>query len=219
MLDKLHPELLRCIGDLPDDQPVAFLTRHSIREEPKNGFASYDIPLTQEGVQLAVELGEQLNRPIHKAFSSPSPRCVDTATAMLEGAGHDVDVEKTTLLVEPGSYVTEIEKVGGLFFKLGPLEFACKHLRGEVRGVLQPKEGTRQLLTYMKERMGPDGSISLFVTHDTILTAFVYTLLGITSLTKEHWPWMMEGVFLWFDSDGAVNWIWRGEQRSLNNFS
>lgn len=218
MLDKLHPELLSSIGVLPDDKPVAFLTRHSIREEPQNGFASYDIPLTEEGVELAEALGRQLTRPFHKVFSSPSPRCVDTATAILKGASHNLDVQETKLLVEPGSYVVEIEKVAGLFFKLGPLKFAQKHLRGEVRGVLQPKEGTQQLLTHLKGAMGPDGSISLHVTHDTILTAFVYSLLDHSYLTEEHWPWMMEGVFVWFDGD-AVNWIWRGKKYRLNNYS
>lgn len=218
MLDKLHPELLSSIGDLPDDKPVAFLTRHSIRGEPQNGFASYDIPLTEEGVELAQALGQKLTRPLHKVFSSPSPRCVDTATAILKGACHEMDVEKTKLLVEPGSYVVEIEKVAGLFFKLGPLKFAQKHLRGEVRGVLQPKEGTQKLLMHLKDAMGPDGSLSLHVTHDTILTAFVYSLLDRSSLTDDHWPWMMEGVFVWFDGD-AVNWIWRGKQYRLDNFS
>lgn len=205
---------------LPKDVPIAILTRHSIREEAENGFASYDVPLTQEGVQLAEALGRAIEHPIHRVFSSPVQRCIDTAQAMIDGADVQIDIEQTKLLVEPGSYVQEIEKVAGLFFKLGPLKFANKHLRGEVRGVLSPKEGTKRILDHIQSNSGAPGSISIHVTHDTILAAFVYSLLGVSEIDDSHWPWMMEATFIWF-ADESVHWIWRGDQYhfDLKNFN
>ena len=218
MLDALHPHLLTSFDQLPPDKPVAFLTRHSLREQPKNGFASYEVPLTPEGVALAEALGEQINRPIAGFYSSPVGRCMDTARAMARGLGmSQAPVEETRYLVEPGSYVQEIEKVGGLFFKLGPVGFASKHLKGEVRGVLSPRDGTLQILRHLRATLGRRNELTVHVTHDTILAAFVYCLLEHDELDEGHWPWMMEGVFVWFDR-GQVHWIWRGNQHCSETF-
>lgn len=217
MDEKLPPELLAGLSLLPENAPVAFLTRHSIREEPQNGFASYDVPLTAEGVDLAKWLGRALDRPIHAFRTSPVGRCIDTAKALAEGAGIVLDeVDASPQLVEPGSYVTHIEQVGGLFFKLGPIGFANKHLRNEVRGVKSPSQGTMEILEYLKADMGEPGSLSIHVTHDTILAAFVYSLLAYDVLDESHWPQMMEGAFVWFENN-TVNWVWRGQagQREL----
>lgn len=215
ILERLHPALLASLDSLPDHVPVALLTRHSIREE-SGGFATYDVPLTPEGVALAKAWGERLCRPITGLFSSPVGRCVATAEAIAEGAGISLMVQTSTTLVEPGSYVQDIAMVGGLFFKLGPLGFANKHLRNEVRGALSPQDGALQLLNYLRQHQGEPGSLAVHVTHDTILAAFIYFLRGESQLEKDHWPWMMEGAFLWFDDDG-IHWLWRGERGSIAN--
>jgi len=210
VLRHLHPELIPSLSLLPTDKPVTLLTRHSIREQPGNGFAGYDIPLTPEGVELAKQWGRNITRPIAGIYSSPVDRCVKTAEAMAQGAGVELPVHTDSTLVEPGSYVQDLPVAGPYFMKLGPLAFAKKHLRNEVRGVLSPGEGAQRLLEHLRLAQGPDGSISLHVTHDTILASFIYYLRRESELDEEHWPWMMEGAFLWFQ-DSSVNWIWRGE--------
>ncbi len=210
VLSHLHPMLIPSLGKLPTDKPVTLLTRHSIREQPANRFAGYDIPLTPEGVELARQWGRNITRPIANIFSSPVQRCIKTAEAMAEGAGATLEIQTHATLVEPGCYVQDLPVAGPYFMKLGPLAFAQKHLRNEVRGVLSPAEGARRLLTHIKAAKGEDGTLSLHVTHDTILASFIYFLRQESELDETHWPWMMEGAFIWFDDDG-VNWIWRGE--------
>lgn len=210
LLHNLHPELVSALDMLPEDKPVALVTRHSIREQPKNQFAGYEVPLTEEGVELARAWGQILPRPISSLFSSPVARCVDTASAMAQGCGADIPVATHSCLVEPGSYVTDLPVAGPYFFKLGALEFAQKHLRNEVRGVLSPEDGARNILRHLKQNLGKPGTLSVHVTHDTILAAFIYFLRAERDLDESHWPWMMEGVFLWFDTN-AVRWVWRGE--------
>ncbi len=213
MKDKLHPRMLDALAMLPEHLPVALLARHSIREQPQNGFAGYDVPLTEEGLALAAWLGRNLGsqRELHSFHSSPVPRCMDTARAMANGAQIDeVVIHSSSLLVEPGSYVLDIEKVAGLFFKLGPVAFASKHLKNEVRGLKPPGLGVSEILESLRASLGEAGSLSVHVTHDTILASFIYHLVGIDELEQDHWPWMMEGAFLWFQS-GKVHWIWRGE--------
>ena len=210
ILQHLHPQQIPSLELLPGDKAVALLTRHSIREEPKNRFAGFDVPLTELGVDLAHEWGRQIAMPISSFYSSPVERCVDTAQAMAKGAGLEMEVKTHSSLVEPGSYVQDLPIAGPYFFKLGPLAFAQKHLRNEVRGVLTPLEGARNILSHIKGSLGDSGTLSVHVTHDTILAAFIYFLRQESELEEAHWPWMMEGAFLWFDDD-AVHWVWRGE--------
>lgn len=213
-MDALHPTLLPALDLLPEDRPVVLFTRHSIREQPAGGFAGYDVPLTPEGLALAEAWGGRLGRPLHVALSSPVGRCVDTARAMLAGAGQPhLAVETHRQLVEPGCFVRDIREIGATFLKLGPVGFANLHFREPLPGIRTPQEGTGRLLDFMRGQLGAPGSLSLLVTHDTILAAFIYTLAGVDAIDEGDWPWMMEGAFLWFDDD-AVHWVWRGMQRS-----
>lgn len=213
-MDALHPDLLPALGELPDDRPVVLFTRHSIREQPRNGFAGYDVPLTPEGVALAEAWGARLGRPLHAALSSPVGRCVDTAKAMLAGAGCPaLPVATHRQLVEPGCYVRDIREIGTSFLQLGPVGFANRHFSEPLPGIRSPQEGTARLVAFMREQLGPPGSLSLLVTHDTILAACIYTLAGVGRIDEADWPWMMEGAFVWFDDD-AVYWRWRGATRA-----
>jgi broad specificity phosphatase PhoE len=214
ILDRLHPSLIPALGTLPVDTPVALLTRHSIREQGVNGFATYDVPLTAEGVALAQAWGSKLTRPVSRMYSSPVGRCVATAEAIAMGAGIDIVIKTHAALVEPGSYVQDLSLVGGLFFKLGPIGFANKHLRNELRGVLSPEQGARQLLRHLQAGLGEPGTLSVHVTHDTILAAFIYYLRGEQQLDDSHWPWMLEGAFVWFE-DEVAHWLWRGERGDI----
>lgn len=221
MLDDLHPDLLPALDSLPGDRPVVLFTRHSIREQPASGFAGYDVPLTPEGLRLAEAWGRRLGRPLHLALSSPVGRCVDTARAMLAGAGRaDLAVSLTSQLVEPGCFVEDIRAIGKTFISLGPVEFANLHFSETLPGILTAREGTARLVEFMRAQLGPPGSVSLLVTHDTILAACIYTLTGTSRIGKDDWPWMMEGAFLWF-SETHVHWLWRGRagERALDSLA
>lgn len=208
---RLHPALAPAMALLPKDRPVALLTRHSVRESAPNGIATYDLPLTPEGVALAESWGGQLSRPLHALHSSPVGRCIDTATALARGAGHTgLNVSTTANLVEPGCYVQSMGRVGPLFLKLGPLGFANRHLGGTLDGILSPEQGGAKLLRHLFEHQGPAGSFTVHVTHDTILAAFIYHLIGRDHLDEEDWPWMLEGAWVWFEDRDTVRWIWRG---------
>lgn len=215
ILEQLHPELIPSLAQVPRGVPATLVTRHSIREQPKNRFAGYDVPLTPEGVELAREWGRSLDRPIAALHSSPVGRCVETAEAMAQGAGVALPVTTHSSLVEPGSYVVDLPVAGPYFMKLGPLAFARKHLRNEVRGVLSPQEGALRLLQHFRDSLLQPGTLTVHVTHDTILASFIYFLRRESEIEEAHWPWMMEGAFLWFEDD-VVSWLWRGEVGSLH---
>lgn len=209
----LHPHQTKALDLLPLDRPLTLLTRHSIREPaPAHGVASYDLPLTLAGIHLAEEWGGQLPRPLHGLHSSPVGRCVDTATALARGAGRqELEVRTSFNLVEPGCYVHSVGEVGPIFLSIGPLAFANRHLGEPMPGILSPEQGGARLLRHLHEHLGPAGSLTVHVTHDTILAAFIYHLMGRRAIAEQDWPWMLEGAWLWFDDADTVRWIWRGE--------
>lgn len=208
---RLHPDLAPAMALLPDDRPLVLFTRHSVREPAPNGIAGYDLPLTEEGVRLAEAWGGQLRWPLHALHSSPVGRCVDTALALARGAGRaGLEVRHSFNLVEPGCYVHAVGHVGPLFLQLGPVAFANRHLQEPLTGILSPEQGAAKLLKHFRDELGPPGTLTVHVSHDTILAAFIYHLLGRDSLAEDDWPWMLEGAWLWFEDDDTVCWVWRG---------
>ena len=199
---RLHPRLLEALNLLPKDKPVHLLTRHSVRELAKNGFADYRLPLTPEGIEMAREWGTQLARPVEAFYSSPVGRCVNTAIAMAEGArkaGLIADIPEVTTdttLVEPGCYVEDLNQVGPTFLKMGAFKFLNHHLQEPFEGMLSPAEGRSKLAAYLKAREPASGHLNVHVTHDTILAVLVAELHGRRRISEEDWPWMMEGLWV-----------------------
>ena len=214
----LHPSLEPALLALPSNKPVVLFTRHSLRElAPNNGLPSYDLPLTPAGIVLAEQWGGRLNRPIKAFYSSPVGRCVDTAKAMSRGAGIELAIEQSTVLVEPGCFVQNIRKVGPLFLQMGPLAFANHHFKEAMDGILSPKAGAAKLIQhfYQSQQVHAQGDLIVHVSHDTILAAFIYHLLQQQHITEDDWPWMMEGAWLWFDNS-TLYWLWRGTQGQVD---
>ena len=234
-LKLLPPSMLSAIDLLPDVQtPVTLFTRHSIREEvPGQGLAGYDLQLTNQGRDLAQEWGaylaDQTDRVIHHCISSPIQRCIDTAALMIEGADavtpeqntHRIEIIEQGLLVEPGSFVLDIQKAGPYFAKQGALGFINSFVNNALPGMKQPIHGVVDVLeliynTHPQNKYG----LSLAVSHDTILAAMIAVMSGRQDVSREDWPKMMEGLFVWFEGDvfleSKLKWIWRGQVHELN---
>jgi broad specificity phosphatase PhoE len=225
----LPSSMLQALPLLPDlHQPLILLTRHSVRERTSGqGFASYDLPLTPAGRQLAEDWGhhlaEQTGRWIAACLSSPIQRCIDTATLMLDGQSrHDSaltapPVHTTALLVEPGSFVVDVVQAGPLFRQHGPLNFINHFLDNALPGMKQPHQGVFDILALLHAHQShAHSTLLLAVSHDTILAALLAVMAGHARITWDDWPDMMEGVFLWFEGEtfdqSHLHWVWRGQQ-------
>lgn len=213
-------------------QPLILLTRHSIREQANGqGFASYALPLTEQGRQLAQAWGRYLvrttGRRISSCVSSPIQRCLDTASLMLAGQADvfgfpitEPPIEQNVLLVEPGGFVHDVRQAGPVFLQYGSLAFINAFLREEVVGMKVPQHGVRDILQLLHQQSmavtaeRDTGTIHLAVSHDTILAALLAVMARQRTITWADWPNMMEGVWLWFDGavfvEATLNWLWRG---------
>lgn len=217
----LPPSMMDSVQLLPKNERLILFTRHSLREpSDKNGFASYQLPLTPNGRILAQAWGRWLAVNLDysmdvDSISSPIQRCIDTAMLMQEGAGIERNISHQSLLVEPGSLVVEPNEAGQIFRQIGALNFINRFLDSDLPGTKEPHIGGLDLLELFYHHQPQHGHLLLAVSHDTLLAAF----LGVMQQSKEigwnDWPKMMEGVFLWFDDkpfDAAkVHFIWRGQ--------
>lgn len=255
----LPASMFQAVELLPKtSQPLILMTRHSIREPAdSHGFASYQLPLTPIGRDLAFDWGKWLvettGLQVTGCLSSPIPRCVDTARIMLQGAQfahqpafdhhdkleptHTADdistsllnidqpnINQHNLLVEPGSFVTDVAQAGPHFKQYGALKFINAFLQQQLPGMKVPQQGAQDILRLLFEhRPQQAGQLLLAVSHDTILAALFSVMAGQASLLQTDWPEMMEGAFLWFEGNrfehSQVHWIWRGQYYQFRPYS
>ena len=233
-LDLLPTSMLHAMDLLPDPKtPVTLFTRHSLREEVKGqGLAGYDLQLTHQGRELAQAWGEYLiansERRIQHCISSPIQRCIDTAALMIQGADdvspintHNIEIVEQGLLVEPGSFVLDIQQAGPYFKRQGALGFINSFVNNALPGMKHPIVGVVDVLeliynTHPRHSHG----LSLAVSHDTIIAAILAIISQRNEVTSEDWPQMMEGLFVWFEGDEflecQLKWIWRGKLHCLD---
>ena len=233
-LHLLPKSMFEAIDLLPNaSTPVTLFTRHSLRELVNGqGLASYDLQLTEQGRELAYAWGQYLiqntDRAIQHCISSPIQRCVDTAALMIEGADrthkvvntHTIEIVEQRLLVEPGSFVLDIQQAAPYFRKQGALGFINSFVNNALPGMKHPITGVFDVLELLYHTQPTQhNGLSLAVSHDTILAAIVAVISGNKQIEQSDWPDMMEGLFVWFEGEDFVNsklkWIWRGERQEL----
>lgn len=232
-LKLLPSSMFGALDLLPDPQvPVTLFTRHSLREVVTGkGLAGYDLQLTEQGRELAFSWGEYLvkntDRVIQHCMTSPIQRCVDTATLMIQGADcilpnthtHAIEVVEQGLLVEPGSFVLDIQQAAPYFKEQGALGFINSFVNQALPGMKHPITGVMDVLELIYSVHPKSHGLSLAVSHDTILAAIIAVISGRSELRQADWPAMMEGVFVWFEGnefmDCKLKWIWRGERHEL----
>ena len=226
LIETLLPDDFReSLSLIPEDKPVSLLTRHSIREEPENFNAHYKLPLTEQGIALANYWGGLQPFSHFQLYSSPVGRCIETAHHMHDGRHNKhKTVQEMSVLAEPGCFIEDISimrKVGKVFVEEGPIPFINQMISGNFQQHLSVKAGIRKLLEHIKAEQAEQNlqQLNIHVSHDTILAAFVYSLLKQDSINLDDWPRMMEGVYLWFD-DTYVHGVWRGKifNSALNEF-
>lgn len=220
----LPDSMMSSVQLLPENKRLILFTRHSLRERSDgNGFASYQLPLTQKGRVLAKSWGRWMAQHLPysmdvDSLSSPIGRCIDTAQLMQEGAGLQRPISHQSLLVEPGSLVTEPDIASTLFKEIGVLNFINRFLQGNADGTKNAYQGGLDILSLFYQHQPQRGHLVLAVSHDTLLSAFLAVMLDVLEIDWNDWPKMMEGVFLWFDDkpffDAEAHFIWRGQQYS-----
>lgn len=234
-LKHLPINMLRALELLPaPDVPVTLFTRHSLRElVDGRGLAGYDLPLTEAGRELAQSWGyyltQKTQRRIEHCISSPIQRCIDTAALMIQGAEQvhpqantqQIEIVEQRLLVEPGSFVVDIQQAAPHFKIQGARGFINSFVNNRLPGMKHPIHGVFDVLELLHRfHAQQPASLSLAVSHDTILAGIIAVMTAQKNIQAHDWPQMMEGLFMWFEGEAfhesRLNYIWRGQLKHLD---
>ena len=104
---------------------VSLVIRHAEREEIQTGTFGYHVALNAQGISSAQQLGAALSERRNIAdiatVSSPVPRCVQTAEAILLSAGCSTGVSTDRRLGDPGAFILEPKSQGPFFLNSPPM--------------------------------------------------------------------------------------------------
>ena len=188
---------------VPADAGLAIILRHAEREEIPAGTFGVDVPLTGRGVLSARRLGATLSKRNRQAAITTSPvlRCVATAQEILGGGGWPGEVDTDWRLGDPGPFVVDPEAAGAAFLHVGAAEIVQRQLsNGEPpAGMRETSDGVNLLLNLAATNLSANGSMNLFVTHDSVLAVLVAHLYGL-STGEICWPGYLDSLLLWRSS-------------------
>ena len=203
--------IMEQLAMVPGEVNASLVIRHAEREDIPAGTFGHEVNLTAGGTLAAEQLGAALseNRAL-TVVSSPVPRCVQTAQAMLWGAGSAAQVAKDPRLGGPGAFIVDAETAGPLFLELPIPEIARRQLHdtAPLPGMRPTSEGVEILLELATTSMGESGRMHVFVTHDIILSVFVASIID-SSLEETGWPGYLDELLLWRCA-GRLQFSWKG---------
>ena len=202
---------LALLDRVPAGLPVALVLRHAEREEITSGAFGNDVSLTRRGRNSARRLGMGLSsRTAGVVKSSPLPRCMQIAAAVIAAAGWKTGAAPAQLLGDPGPFVAEPELAGRLFLDIGIEAIVRRQLADDQppSGMRSTSSGAELLLRELAAAPNGPDSASVFVTHDAMLAVLAGHLYGLP-VYGFHWPGYLDTLVTWPDSD-RLRFLWRG---------
>ena len=143
-------------------------------------------------------------------MSSPVPRCMQTAEAILRGGGWPGVVKQDRRLGDPGPFVVDPEVSGALFLELPIRELVRRQLSDSQppAGMRRTSEGVAMLLGLVTGNLQGQGRVNVYVTHDAILAVLVAWLFR-QPIDGIDWPRFLDGLLLWRSGE-RLRLSWEG---------
>ena len=210
----IPPSVLHWLETVPKGVPVALLLRHSVRGDLPADSPGDDVPLTEDGVRIARELGATLGPRLRTLRASPVLRCGQTAEAIREGARSELPIESDRMLGAPGAFVIEGRVAWQTWRTLGHERMVTHLAIGDhaLPGMAHPDWAARFLVQHLMAACAEEPGVHVFVTHDALVGPTAERLLGVP-LGPKPWPWFLEGAFFWREG-GAVHAAYREHRRA-----
>ncbi|MBF0350511.1 MAG: histidine phosphatase family protein [SAR324 cluster bacterium] len=209
-----HPLMETSMNLVPVDTGASLFLRHSTRYAIPERTSGAAIPLTPEGIEMVRNWAQTLPFSVSGIYSSSMGRCMETGRIIMETLGLKTDVIPLPILKEPGAFVENIRQAGTIFLEVGPLGLINLQLQGElIPGVIPLSQGVPRIISQCPPAKNAR-ELNIYITHDTVISCLAYYLSGITTLSPEMWPWMLEGLFCW-NSGENFHWAWRGQSGAM----
>ena len=200
------------LGRTPSRADASLILRHAEREDIPAGTFGVDVPVTAHGIESADRLGATLSRIRSRigVTTSPVPRCVSTAKAILRGGGRPEEVALDWRLGDPGPFVIDEEAAGALFLNVGILEIVRRQLcdAKPPAGMRPTAEGVELLLELTSSHLRHGDYLNIYVTHDAILAVLVAHMYKL-QVGDVSWPGYLDGLLMWRSGE-RLHFGWRG---------
>ena len=200
------------LGRVPAQADASLVLRHAEREDIPAGTFGVDAPLTARGIESAEGLGATLSRIRSRigVATSPVPRCVSTAKAILRGGGRPEELVLDWRLGDPGPFVIDVESAGALFLEIGILEIVKRQLcdAKPPAGMRPTAEGVDLLLELTSSRLRHGGRLNVYVTMTPYWRCWSRTFTGC-GVDDIRWPGYLDGLLMWRNGE-RLHLAWRG---------
>lgn len=160
---------------------MSYIIRHAEKKD-----SSVHAPLSIKGAQDAHDFGLQLqaeNIEIDLISSSPIQRCIQTAENIISANKKKIAIIESKLLGDPGVYVNDDQLAIKTFETHELTEIINMQLSGKILdGFEHVDVASEKLLSYMQQQ----SSKVLYISHDVIITTFIYWLESKNKITNNE---------------------------------
>jgi broad specificity phosphatase PhoE len=190
-------ELIESINKIDSAGSYSLFIRHGDRDKIPEGEFGNDVELNRIGFVRSEEFGRTLSKfNINSIFTSPIIRCVQTADSLTKGIGRQINIETSTILGDPGAFVSNAKQAGESFLELGFDDCYHKLLENkEVIGNRSIIEGSRILTDFFNQKSNGSG-LNIFVSHDMIIALYSYAAFNKKFELGENWIKYLGGLLI-----------------------
>jgi len=212
----LIPEsLLDSLAILPANRAIAGLLRHAERPAIITGEFGNDLNLTENGRESCKTLAKNLSMNLNEVYSSPVKRCLQTANFLLDGVKNS-QIQTSSLLGEPGIFIVNWDQAHNYCREHDPFVIVKELISKDENppGFCSSTYNTVfDLIRFLLKKMIKDPGLSLFITHDSILSVVLGIIFEDVEL-EYLWPFYLEAMFFW-EQDSFLHIIYRGKYKKL----
>jgi len=207
---------------------IGVVLRHSVREQGRRGeIANPDMVagLTPHGHSESKRFGRSLPGGFNLVVGySPVPRCVETATGIMDGYSHlnSGSISETGIdesLAVTHFFAKDTSAMESYREKVGGLPFLREWLDGSLPvGMMTPApEAKRFVVSRVGEdlKAGQAPLLRLWVGHDYGLILLIETIFG-GRFKDIKWVPYLDGIVFCLSRDGSLTAIWDSEIAKLN---
>src|SRR5271169_3029049 len=207
---------------------IGVILRHSVRDQGRRGEVANPnmvAGLTPHGHSESKRFGQSLPRGFNLVVGySPVPRCVETATGIMNGYSHVSPVSVSDVGIDDSLAVTHFfakdrnameshrERVGGL-------PFLREWLDGSLPvGMMTPSPEVKQFVVSSVSKdlkAGQAPLLRLWVGHDYGLILLVKTIFG-RPFEEIKWIPYLDGIVFCMSREGLLTATWDGEIAKLD---
>lgn len=166
----------QCYQETPN---LSVFIRHGDRNLMDIQNLGIDEPLNELGIFHSQQFGKRLfSMKIHKIFTSPLKRCLQTANYIHIAYGKDLIIEESNLLGLPGIHIQD-EKIAAKYFqKHSTYEVYQSYVQNYgLEGFHKPDFIFQKLNDFCIQNIHSE-HINLYVTHDILLAIWIYAYNG-----------------------------------------